>query len=180
MKKFALTALLVMTAFLSGCNNRTEPTTQPSTPQPTAVTQPTEDNETKDEKFDKAYVNELKKYGENTVRRNGYTDLIEFSTPEVGNGKFLNDDESRPIDKWYLVTEERTDDGLTEKTYPLIIDETCLIHGIGFKNGSCLKYLSLDERKNVVHDGYNGPSMVIHGETLSDGTVRVSDMIISQ
>ncbi len=81
---------------------------------------------------------------------------------------------------WYFVRENRTEYGVIKEKYSLIIDGTCFIHSVSFTNGSCVKFLSIDDNKRVLYDGYHGPAIRIYGKILSNKSIRVSDMIILQ
>ncbi len=122
----------------------------------------------------------LLQYGEKTVRRKGSMDPIAFGGEDLGSGQLFNNDKNKSIDKWYVKMGKRTETGVTTKTHSLKIDDTCLIHAIGFKNGSCVTYFGIDENGNSIYDEYKGPGVEIFGKLLSDGSIQVSDIVLGQ
>jgi hypothetical protein len=175
MKKVtAISTILLGIILLAGCGQKngaqdqllTQPSVDQKSTQPIKVNQPVE-NESSANDY-------LSRYGDNTKLKDP-AETVNYQAPEIGVGSLLNDSEGKSLEKWYFVH-----DGKNKEKYLLIIGDDCLIDSVGFMNGSCVKYFSLDENKNISYDGHNGPGVRIYGKMLPNKSIQVSNITIVQ
>lgn len=169
-KQITVLTLVGLFIFLTGCAkqiNLQAPTQNINQPiQPDEATQPIA--------AEVDFAKELAQYGEKTVATTP-NQVVSYQGSNLGMGVIFNNEANKPTDKWYF-----TPEGKNKPTYLLLIDNQCLIDAVGFINGSCLEYLSIDKNKNVLYDGYNGPAIAIHGEILSNKSIQVSNITLVQ
>lgn len=164
-KQIQVSVLLIGLIFVTGCQKNESQSTSVTIEQEPNIQQESEVN------------SELSKYGAKTETRRGVNDLPQLNGPEIGSGKLFNDAPDKSFGNWQF-TVLGTRANPNEINYSLIIDENCFIHTLGFKNGSCEKYLSLN--KDIKYDGMNGPSVSIYGEILANQSIQVSDITLQQ
>jgi hypothetical protein len=115
-------------------------------------------------------------YGPETNQITDVNEII-FNGEKIGSGTLVRDSAH---ELWVFTKQERTERGKTEETMVLQIDEDCRLHAIGFTNASCVTYMELEENKDVVYDGVNGPGVMVYGKVIDSGAIKVSDIMLQQ